>query len=327
MNNAKLGKKNYLRVARKALSLLLVLELFTSSASAKESKSNSSDYREGYYISTIENIESYLNRLGIETSRLKCGTLYVKSYTKNKVKNIIVYNNDDFREYLSIKNPTFEDCFKILNSNTKLSDDFKTMIYNYLIKVRECNPNADLSVFYCNLKNLEIECTTKEELSKVGQNVIARFDAKNCKILYLEGISEKTFEHELSHVFTESYLYIDDETLIHKTISLGIPIIEDNKITIKFSLGAALEGITEIFTISNNPNIYKTGSYKKFVEEITGFLELTNENALNVQENGIIYLIDVLYEHGIYNSFELLHEMDEYFDNLLNKSPKLIKSA
>lgn len=327
MNNAKLGKKNYLMVARKVLSLLLVLELFTSSASAKESKTNSSNYHEGYYLSTIEDTESYLSRLGIELSRLKCGTLYVKSYTKKGVKNIVIYNNDDFRKYLSAKNPTFEDCFKLLNSNTKISEDFKTMIYNYLIKVQANNPTADLSVFYCNLENLEIECTTREELSKVGQNVIARFDAKNCKILYLEGISEKTFEHELSHVFTECYLYKDSKTLIHKTLSLGIPIIEDNKITIKFSLGAALEGITEIFTSSNNPYDYKTGSYKKFVEEISGFLELTNENILNVQEKGIIYLLDVLYEYGIYNSFDLLHEMDEYFDNLLNKSPKLVKSA
>jgi len=326
MNKTKTGKKNYLRVARKVLSLLLALNLTTSVVTAA-----SQNYEEKYnqtksYLSDLDDTMTYLKKYGIETTKLKCGTIYVNSYKSNGIKNIIVYSNKDFKEYIDNYSPTFDDVKNVLEKNTKINEYFKTLIKTYIDKVKKNNPNADLSVFYCNLKKLEIECTTEEELSKLGQNIAARFDARNCKILYLTGMSEGTFEHELSHLFTECYLYIDDNTLIHKTFSLAIPIIEDNKITIKFSLSAALEGATDLFTISNNPN-YKLGSYESFAKQITELINMTSENIHSTQEKGIIYMLDNLYEYGISDPYELLYEMDDEFYSLLNKSPKLVKSA
>lgn len=322
MTNKIKEQKKYLTYVRKILSIILVLGLATGSAKAKETKYQGESNQT--YINVLNETEEYLKKHRIETERLKCGTLYVKSYIKGKIKNIIIYSNDEFREHIKDKVPTFEDVYKVIEKNEKITEEFKNKIKNYINKIKEQTPNVDLSVFYYNLEKLEIDKVTKEELKMVGENIVARFDARNHKIIYINEIKEKTFEHELSHLFTECYIYIDENTLIHKTMSVAIPQIEEDKITIKFCLSAALEGITDLFTAKNNKENYKIGAYQDFAKQIIEFLEITEDSILDIQENGIIYLLDKLYERGIENSFEITNNMDLEFTKLIKKPQKLV---
>ena len=149
MTNKIKEQKKYLTYVRKILSIILVLGLATGSAKAKETKYQGESNQT--YINVLNETEEYLKKHRIETERLKCGTLYVKSYIKGKIKNIIIYSNDEFREHIKDKVPTFEDVYKVIEKNEKITEEFKNKIKNYINKIKEQTPNVDLSVFYYNL--------------------------------------------------------------------------------------------------------------------------------------------------------------------------------
>lgn len=324
MKYAKREKRKKLDKAKNILAMLLALGIISNTVSTKNKEQRSNTTFNIKYLSITDDKVEYLTDHGVEVARLKSGEYYIKSYTSKEIKNIIVYNNEDFCEYLDNKNPTFKDVLKTLDNNEFINEEFKTWIKSYIEKIELNNPEVNLSVFNYNLSKLSIECVTKEQMSEIGKNVVARFSPKDYKILYLEGLTEKTFEHELSHLFTEAKIYLDEKTIIHKTISLAIPVIGDNKITIKYTLAATVEGLTDLFTASNNDN-YNFGYYKDYANEINNALLTVEEDLITILDKGIVYFLDNLYNKGIINAFNYLYNLDEDFYDLINNEKRLTK--
>lgn len=308
-------RKKFLEKSKKLLTLITAVSMLTScSASVKNNRKDS----DVYHVSLItykNDLRDYLKSKGVITEVLKDGTIYVVGYKSKGITNKIVYSNQDFREYINYDKITFDDVRNVIKENEYICGYFEIWMLDYLKQMESKRPDVDLIVFYYNLKNLKISKISKEEMNKTGLNAIARFDAKNQTINYVDSISKDTFLHEVSHMFTDAYFKYDDSTMIHKTMALAIPIIEDNSIRISYSCNGILEGANELFLSLFNERKGVSG-YKDFVEDVEYYLELLDMDVCTMESEGIVNFMNGLIDEGINVSLEF-KEMDDNFNKKL----------
>lgn len=130
-----------------------------------------------------------------------------KSYGK-----IVIEDNDELDEYLDSK--TFEDVYEVLERNSSLGLEDKQKIEKVIEKLEEKTPHIDLRCFYENVKALEIERITEEEMQKRRSNPnTAGYFSPNEKKICLASASDRVFNHEVLHMLNNLNITIDNEEL------------------------------------------------------------------------------------------------------------------
>ena len=124
------------------------------------------------------------------------------------------------------KKITVNDIKEVLKTNTKLEQKYKDFIIQYATDWLNLYPNSDLKVFYHNLKTLEINEVSSNEIYKItfSYDTAACYIPKENKILILDGTSfEKESDnyiiltHELTHCARQTkYIAADDSERIIK---------------------------------------------------------------------------------------------------------------
>lgn len=318
----KIKDKKFLRESKKLLTLITAVSMITScSVSEKGVRKDSNSYHVSL-MSYENDLRNYLKSKGVITDILNDGTIYVKEFTSKGTTNKIVYSYQEFREYLKYDEITFDDVRKVISENEYICEYFEIWLLDYLKEMEIKRPDIDLVVFYYNVKNLKISEISKEEMNSIGFNAIARFDARYQVIKYVDNISKDTFLHEVSHMFTDAYYKFDDKTMIHKTMALAVPVVQDNSIRISYLYNGILEGSNELFTSLFNERKGVSG-YKDFVEDVKYYLELLDMDVCDMEEEGIVNFTNELINMGVNTSIEF-SSMDKDFNSLLNNK-KLVR--
>lgn len=262
------------------------------------------------------------------TNTLADGMVYITDYKSPKGKEkVFVYSNDEFREYLDNKNPTFEDLRVVLNDNENIDSKYKEKISDYIDGLEKKDSNVDLSVFYYNLQHLKIEVKSLSEIKKEsGRDDAFAYFVPATHVIYIPEESEEytdanAFEHELSHAVNSTCLEDGNRTIV-RTNRLCIPIEKDGATSFYLFGESADEGITEAFTyfvlgrdyiqgMDGSRSDYQVCAYLEFADEIELLSSVVGSNILEVQERGFIDLMNHLYELGISNPSKLLDSMKQ----------------
>ena len=134
----------------------------------------------------------------------------------NEVK--IVYNNDFYigktfadtsylDEVLGYKSVSKEQIFEAIDNNANLSEEYKVLARNLVNRYLEEVPNADLRIFYENIKTLKIvELDASESEAVLGENVAGNYNSLDNQINLKNDATAPVIYHELFHT-TQSFCY------------------------------------------------------------------------------------------------------------------------
>lgn len=145
--------------------------------------------------------------------------LTIDTYIDNRdfSKRLYIYDMDYIDMAIDFEPKNLNDFIEVINANSKIPNKFKDILVDYCTKVFEKYPDIELRQFYQNLKGLEINECTEEELLKVtfDLNSVGCYVKSENKIYVLEGKEyvEGTWDyqvifHELSHCLRDSK-YVD----------------------------------------------------------------------------------------------------------------------
>ena len=137
-------------------------------------------------------------------------------------KTIYIYDMKYLDNYLDYDSVSKEELLSAISSNGNIPSKYKDFINKYIDDLTSKYPNADLRCFYENLKTLQIEECTKEEMTKKTISL----DSQGCYVLNENKIyvfkdielEEGTWNyqvmyHELSHAVRGGIFEKDGKTI------------------------------------------------------------------------------------------------------------------
>ena len=77
--------------------------------------------------------------------------------------NIIAYSNDEVRDYLEVKRPTFEQTKQVIENKSNIPKDLKKLLLQFCENFEREEPKADLCVFYYNMQDIKFEFLKDEK--------------------------------------------------------------------------------------------------------------------------------------------------------------------
>ncbi len=255
-------------------------------------------------------LDCYFEQWGFEYEGL--GENYYR--IKKDCKNNIIYcaSLDEFKNYVDIKNPTFDDIRNLLAQNSNISGEYQEWLLEGINNLEENAPDLELVALYYNLKRISIvEKTTKEIVEKIGTSG-AYFKVETGEVVINpETVSRYTLCHEIlghgisdieidSNGTTVHYmpnckaLYVNLDTAEYKGENIGLS-LEEGKADL----------ISDIAT-----NCTSGGPYDAQAEQLRIFNEVTNTSLADFANNGVIGLINNMKKSDIDNPLIYISNVD-----------------
>ena len=244
-------------------------------------------------------------------------------------KMIFCRDLDEFRQYVDVKNPTYEDVKNAVALNENIPEQYKGTIYNWLENLKQNFPNLDLVVLYYNVSTIKFEIAQQEEIEqKSNSNKKENEDKwKNIKALFVkdehkqyvqDSIAKVELEHELEHWITEATIKKDNLTVNNTSkmiiIDGEITKNENNIIIPAKSLGIGFEeSRAEAFRriVSND---FEEKYYEDHIKVFKLLMSIADMNLEEFTEYGTRGLVQRLTEKG----FKIADKVTEYDDFKFN---------
>lgn len=256
------------------------------------------------------------------------GTLVVTEFYDGFKTNIIAYSNDEVRDYLEVKHPTFEQTKQVIENKSNIPKDLKKLLLQFCENFEREELKADLCVFYYNLQDIKFEFLKDEEMNELniyanGKVTNAYFDVTSRTIYLSENFDlnsefdRNVLFHEMVHTIDSATIELKDKTVYRINY---LCVAENDKMV---GLGAALyEGASEFtnFMISGNDHVpvewhgfvdRSINAYYEYVDVFDLFLECSKSDVGDFRENGPLELIDDMTDEGIHNPIELMKSLDD----------------
>lgn len=132
------------------------------------------------------------------------GIVYV-TLADNTFRSKTFKDTSDLDEVLGYTSVTKEEIMDAINNNPNLSEYYKILARNLVNKYLEVVPNADLRIFYENIKTLKIVEVPDDSAQEVlGTFVAGNYNSYDNQINLKENATLEIIYHELAHI-TESY--------------------------------------------------------------------------------------------------------------------------
>lgn len=132
------------------------------------------------------------------------GIVYV-TLADNTFRSKTFKDTSDLDEVLGYTSVTKEEIMDAINNNPNLSEYYKILARNLVNKYLEVVPNADLRIFYENIKTLKIVEVPDDSVQEVlGTFVAGNYNSYDNQINLKENATLEIIYHELAHI-TESY--------------------------------------------------------------------------------------------------------------------------
>lgn len=244
-------------------------------------------------------------------------------------KMIFCRDLDEFRQYVDVKNPTYEDVKNAVALNENIPEQYKGTIYNWLENLKQNFPNLDLVVLYYNVSTIKFEIAQQEEIEQKSnsnkkenedkwKNINALFVKEEHKQYVQDSIAEVVLEHESEHWITEATIKKDNLTVNNTSkmiiIDGEITKNENNTIIPAKSIGLGYEEAkAEAFRriVSNN---FEEKYYEDHIKVFKILMSIADMNLEEFAEYGTRGLIQRLNEKG----FNIADKVTEYDDFMFN---------
>ncbi len=254
---------------------------------------------------------------------LSDGTIYLNRLSVGNRYDInYLFNNQELQE-LNNLSPSIDDLFIALENNTKIPQEFKGWIKEYILSLKENNPQTNLISFYLNLKDLEICVDDEEEITNATRVATVAYFEANSKTIHIPNKpfytdeDKYTFIHELSHMLNN---YISkNETILHTSVNfkineLPIPVLNENGLSINYLGVGYTEGLNDLITYKNTSKYPGLNFYTELSDVVDLFSDILDIDVQTMNDNGIIYVLEKLKEFGISKPTELFLKMDNYYN-------------
>lgn len=236
--------------------------------------------------------------------------------TENK---IYVKNNDEFRQYVENKNPTFDDVREVIEKNQNLDSNIKEILYEYLTVLEEKCPDIDLVCFYYNAERLYVEVLSKEKMEEIyGSNIKGAYNTLKGSISIIEDeIVKEIMHHEVSHMLNQSAISVDN-TIVYRRAQSYILAGQNTGISIGEGYS---EGIIENFLIDvlGKDSTNDIGIYRDYTDIVNLIIRTTNISIIDMLNNDTRYIIERLNEEGIKDAKDIIALIDIMGITMSNK--------
>ena len=236
--------------------------------------------------------------------------------TENK---IYVKNNDEFRQYVENKNPTFDDVREVIEKNQNLDLNIKEILYEYLTVLEEKCPDIDLVCFYHNVERLEVEVLSKEKMEETyDSNINGAYNTLTGIISIREDeLGKEVVYHEVSHMLNQSAISVDN-TIVYRRAQSYILDEQNNLICIGtgYSEGLIENILIDVFEIDINMNI---GIYSDYTDIVNLIIGTTNISIIDMLNNDTRYIIEKLKEEGIKDAKHIIELIDTMGTTMINE--------
>jgi len=261
------------------------------------------------------------------TCSLDDGTLVVTEFYDGFKTNIIAYSNDDVRDYLEVKHPTFEQTKQVIENKSNIPKDLKKLLLQFCENFEREEPKADLCVFYYNMQDIKFEFLKDEEMNELnisanGKVTNAYFDVISRTIYLSENFDlnsefdRNVLFHEMVHTIDSAMIELKDKIVCRINY---LCVFENGKIK---GVGIALyEGASELANFMYSGNDYvpaksdgfekSINAYYEYADVCDLFLECSRSEVGTFRENGPLELVSDMTDVGIHNPVELVKSLDD----------------
>ena len=310
---------------KKLLPLVVISSMALAGCAENEAYQNDLELEE--FTESVD-LEEIAKSQGIELSKTKSGLYYITKMDNGDGTNtIFVKNNDEFRNYVDVKEPTFDELRRALSENEKVPKIYKDCINQYIDSLEKEYKNIDLVVMYYNMQRLTITEKSPEEIQKdMGEVATAYFLSSTGEMIvsneYWNEIKEYNVEHEVSHMLTEAEVTDEKGNKIVRSyaINLANPIYGENGEEtlegIQFGNGDK-EAITEIVTQKVNKKV-PISAYNELQDEYNLFASTMDLNIYTALADDVTYLSDKMYKNKVEEGDNLIGLQDEYYYSAIN---------
>lgn len=141
-------------------------------------------------------ISLVLSACGKEELPQETTTWTIEAETEAKTENeviTVIQKTPEYHEITSLEEwttifkippVTLEDIDKVIASNSKLDDYFKSLAHNLAEAIYKNEPNADLRIYYLNLQTLDVEAMSDEKYTEIFKDYSqACYEPKKIKLI------------------------------------------------------------------------------------------------------------------------------------------------
>ena len=189
---------------------------------------------------------------------------------------------------------TYDDIIEAINNNDKIIPEYKEMAIAVLEDNLALDPEADLRIYYENMKNLEI-IISPNLVRETGKYLSGRFETIRCKIIIDQTYEhdERVIKHELNHAFhelcdtTQKNVVMVNEKFGHslaEAMTEHIIMVSDDR-----SDGTYWQQRGMLYFFTDNVDEFNYHSYNTY-----GIMSLIEELRKKYPDVDIDYLIDYI---------------------------------
>ncbi len=193
----------------------------------------------------------------------------------NKKEHILIEDVKQLDEILGYKSVNVDEVHAAIDNNPSLSFEYKTKLHLFLTAYNNKYPEADLRIFYENIKTIEVVIVDDDYFAKENTpGVVARYNGEANQLLLKKNFDDKIFYHEVSHIFDIYYREYEDKIIV-KGPALGVT-------------------LNEAMTNEVADCIATTNSYGKSGVLLNYFRNYVDFDYYDHNQKGIPYLIELL---------------------------------
>lgn len=277
----------------------------------------------------LENVEDELNRQktldyyfsewGYECKNM--GDNFYRIVKDNNTDIIYCGSLDEFREYATVKEPTYDDIREAIVSNATISGDYEKWLLEGVNNLENSGINFDLVVLYQNFKEISLVEISSEEMMKEHGHLGAEFDIRGRRIFIdPANVSPYVICHEaLGHGISDIQTSFDGKTIFYMPDFLTIYVdTETGKCSFNY-LGFSLEEgkadlIADIATKTTN-----FGTYEMEAEQLRIITEMCGLSISDYISYGTTLLVDKMRECDVDKPFDYIKSVDDLLTSVRNR--------
>ncbi len=220
---------------------------------------------------------------------------------------------DEFRNYVDIKNPTYDDVRCAVIENPSFKGEYETWLLEGLDNLEKASLNLDLVALYQNIKRMSIVSQTIDEIvSEIGSPG-AYFSIEDGKVfLNPETVTPYTLCHEvLGHGISDIQIEKDGRLIFYKPDFLLLYADIDNADYYFKYTGFSLEEGKADFISDIATGIKSGGPYDVEAEQLRIFIETIDISLSDYIKYGTSYLVKTMRENDIDRPIDYIMAVDE----------------
>lgn len=222
---------------------------------------------------------------------------------------------DDFKKYVDVKNPTFEDVRNAIYENPSITSEYQDILIEGLNNLEIQNNDLDLTILYYNIKRLEfVEISVSEMMDKIGFSG-AYYNVEDGKVFVDSNRTPYVVLHEvLGHAISDIKMAIGDDYVFYMPDCLAVKVDFDNDDYSFEFLGTSLEEGKADLVANKAYNTTMQGPYDMEAEQLRIFNEVSNTSLNEFINNGVVGLVSNMKENDIDKPVEYIMSVDSLLD-------------